>query len=93
MNKPRLPSQLHPNYPKSVQWSDVQTRMLTIKPAPAEDFIKFYQTHPEFEGEGEYVFRCPFCGDENSYDEIGGYCCGEVGHCEWVLENDEGEPI
>lgn len=89
MSRPKLPSQQHPDYPKAKRWTEDGRDYL--KPAPLDAFTEFYRAHPEFDKEGEYEFRCPFCGDANSYVDQGGYCCGEVGHCEWVYIPHEEE--
>lgn len=91
MNKPLLPSQMHPDYPKAkrVPANPEDDRPFdTIYPVSADVLIAFFQAHPEFENEGEYVLVCPFCGDENSFTDHDGYCCSEVGHCEWELRGE-----
>lgn len=75
-------------YPPSVY------HMHTYKSDPTwvARYQSFMQAHPEFNSEGEYQLQCPSCGDESNYEWIdqGGYCCGEVGHCEWVyVENED----
>jgi hypothetical protein len=82
--RPRLPSEMHPDYPKRPPLK-VENGRTIYRPIPAEQIMAFYQAHPEFANEGEYRFECPFCGYENHFEDKGGWCCGEVGHCEWVL--------
>ncbi len=89
MSAPKLPSEMHPNYPKAIQWTDLETRILTYKGPSFEEFKTFFDSHPEFKDEGEYVLVCPFCGDDNYHTEIMGWCCSEVGHCEWVLRTGD----
>ena len=87
MSRPKLPSQLHADYPKATHW--IEDGRHYYKTAPAEDFIKFYQSHPEFKDEGDFECVCPFCGDPTE-TEPGRLCCGEV-RAEWVYVNNEGE--
>lgn len=83
MNRPRLPSELHPDYPKMKRLPDVADGVPTYKmPSPAE-YIAFFEAHPEFRNEGEYELQCPYCGKCLSIDF--NVCCGEAGHGEWVL--------
>lgn len=95
MSRPKLPSELHPDYPKQkcyVELSDRTTRQTRWEYSQfykLEAYAEFYAKHPEFDNEGEYIFVCPFCGDPNSYIDEGGYCCGEVGHCEWEYFSKE----
>lgn len=82
MTKPLLPSQQHPEYPR--------TRLIGNQPVPTyrmpkpQEILEFYRQHPEFKNEGDYKLICPYCGDENFHSDIMGACCHEVGHCEWV---------
>lgn len=93
MNKPRLPSQLHPDYPKMRIEKKLhgESGFDVYYPVPFDVLKSWFDAHPEFAKEGEYKLICPFCGDENGFDDQGGYCCGEVGHCEWIYFdiNDE----
>lgn len=91
MSRPKLPSEMHPDYPKGESWVDPETGMNCYKPAHPDRFVAFYKAHPEFDNEGDYVFRCPYCGDEIGCEPTD-MCCGEV-HGEWVLEGPDGEPM
>lgn len=70
--KPKLPSQMHPHYPKPPS-PTVDERGLTIHyPIPFEALHAFYKAHPEFDDEGEYVFECEMCGSD--LDDDLAYC-------------------
>lgn len=89
---PKLLSEMHPNYPKhQPTWED-NGFGFKIVCIPDRTFrarlVDFHKAHPEFANEGVYKFCCPYCGDEKDV-EMGGYCCSEVGHCEWVYTEKE----
>lgn len=90
MNRPLLPSEKHPDYPKCRVDHNAHPLPI-VYPVSREEMAAFYKAHPEFNDEGEYRFECPYCGDELSDDWRG--CCGEAGHGEWVLVDANGERI
>ena len=90
MDRPKLPSEMHPDYPKGERW--IKDGMNYYKPAPADAFIAFYQAHPEFANEGEYLFICEMCSDEIDSDLC--YCWGCGDHSgTWVLYDENNEPV
>ena len=83
MSRPKLPSELHPDYPRATRSVD-DRGVTTITSRSIESLQAFWKAHPEFDNEGEWVFVCPYCGEPNKHEDHGGMCCGEYGHCEWV---------
>lgn len=91
MSRPKLPSEMHPDFPKG--WTDDTTKPVPTYHRPSrEAYQEFYKAHPEFDSEGEYEFVCPYCGNQMSDDDWRG-CCGEAGHGEWVLYGQDGEVV
>lgn len=83
MSRPKLPSELHPDFPRGRVETTTQP-VPTFYPASSEAFVAFHAAHPEFSREGDFFLICPYCGQENAHTDQMGYCCSEVGHCEWL---------
>ncbi len=75
MSRPKLASELHPNFPKT----EVTYRgdMKYVEFPSWEAKREFYKTHPEFDSEGDYEFLCTICFEDVDEDHY--YCpeCGE----------------
>lgn len=89
MSTPKLPSELHPDYPK------VTTRIVDghlIQDSRWQAQRDFFAAHPEFAYEGTWEFRCEGCGYQ--VDEDHQFCehCREHAGA-WELVDDDGEPV
>jgi hypothetical protein len=77
MKRPRLPSEIHPDFP----------RRGTIR-----EKANFFLTHPEFAREGQWAFLCESCGSDVDPDHCWcEACCDHYG--KWTSINLDGDDV
>lgn len=81
--KPKLPSELHPQFPQRKTFEDAESYYQALK--------AFYIKHTEFKDEGSYDYRCTSCGEPLHDEEYCSRCDHHGGY--WVLVDDNGDEI